>query len=87
MIPCKNTEAFLGNALDDQLVLLNVHFGHFHGLSGVALAVWDAIDGIRTLGEIQAMIASRYDVDRATCFAEVAAFVDELRRTKLIDDA
>lgn len=75
----------VGTRLDDEFVLLNARTGRFHGLSGVALATWDAIDGVRTLGAIQRLIADRYDVDRAICFAEVAAFVDELRREGIVD--
>ena len=84
-IPRRITGAAMGNTIDEELLLLNVRTGRFHGLGGVALAVWEAIDGVRSLGDIQASIAARYDVDRATCFAEVAAFIDELRRAGLID--
>lgn len=87
MTPRKKQDAFLGTALDEEFVLLNTRTGQFHGMGAVALAVWNAIDGVRTLAAIQAMIADRYDVERATCFAEVAAFVADLQREGLVDAA
>lgn len=85
MIPRKNADTFVSGTLDGELMLLNSRTCRFHGLGGVALAVWQAIDGVRTLGAIQALIAERYAIDRATCFAEVAAFVEDLRREGIVD--
>ena len=85
MIPRKKSDAFLGSVLDDDLVLMTVDTGRFHGLGGVARAVWDAIDGIRTVGAIQGAIADRYAVDRAICFDEVEAFLAELASAGLVD--
>lgn len=85
IIQRNKTDAVVCAGLDDDLVLLNIHSGHFHKLGGVGLAVWNAIADVRTLGAIQAAIADLHEIDRATCFAEVAAFVGDLERAGLVD--
>lgn len=85
MILRKKPEAFAESGIDDEWILMNVDTGHFHSVSGVALDVWNAIDGTRTLDVIQSMMADRYAIDRETCAAEVATFVGELRAAGFVD--
>ncbi len=78
MIPVKQTNAFVETQVDGERILLHLDSGHFHSLAGVSLVIWIAIDGNRSIHDIQAELSSHYAVDRARCDAEIAAFVDQL---------
>jgi len=53
-------------------------------LNELGSAVWEAIDGRRTIGEIVDQILEEYDVTRETAEADLYAFVDSLREHGMV---
>jgi hypothetical protein len=71
--------------LEGELVLLNLNTGVYFGLDSVGSAIWRLIDGFRSASEIVTAMTEEYDVDAATCRADLDRFLDALRANDLID--
>ena len=63
---------------------MHIGTGAFHALKETGKAVWDLIDGARSLDEIKAVLAARYAIDAARCDADVTAFVAVLEKAGLV---
>ena len=80
----KNAGSYAETVIDGELVLMNIATAQFQALSGVALAIWRLLDSEPDPAVIKSILAERYDVDAATCDAEVDAFIQELERAHLL---
>ncbi len=69
------------------IVVFNEALGLFKGLSGPAIDIWNAIDGERDAAAIAALLVERYEVDVATCEADVVPFLAKLADAGLIVEA
>ncbi|HXH27649.1 MAG TPA: PqqD family protein [Candidatus Polarisedimenticolia bacterium] len=58
--------------------------GHVHVLNEIGNAVWERIDGRRTLGAILEAILETYDIDRDTAVRDVLEFAAALREHKMV---
>jgi hypothetical protein len=67
--------------MDGETVMLDVESGAYFGLRGVGGRVWDLLEHPQTLPQLTAAIASEFEVDPATCRADLQAFL-----AKLIDN-
>lgn len=65
--------AGIGDA-DDELYTLNE----------TGRAMWDALDGERTLGDVVALLAEQFEADPAELEADVLGFADELVRRGIL---
>lgn len=86
-IPRKATNVLAETELDGEVVLMNIDTGSFHALKGTGLAIWQMIDGSRDLTTIKAEMRKRFDVDDATCSAEVDAFVQSVAKVGFVESA
>jgi hypothetical protein len=57
---------------------------YVYTLSAVAADVWELLDGVRTVEAVIDAICEKYDVDRATAAADVAALVHDLAHAALL---
>lgn len=74
-------------AIDDEIVVMNLENGNFYSLTGTGRAIWQLIDGSRTLDAIIAALAEEYSTSAAEIAAEVEAFVSDLTAAGLIRHA
>ncbi|GAA3828233.1 PqqD family peptide modification chaperone [Nocardioides panacisoli] len=68
---------------DDIRVVLNEDLAYL-GLDEVGQRVWDLLEEPRSLDGVVGALLEEYDVDRATCERDVAAFVAALEQHKLV---
>ena len=54
-------------------------------LNGTAACVWELLAEERSLDELTAAVAERFDVDPETARADAKAFVDEIARIGLLE--
>ncbi|RYG85291.1 MAG: PqqD family protein [Alphaproteobacteria bacterium] len=80
----KNVSAFSEAEIDDELVLLNIATGQFHGLRSVGLAIWKLLDSEPDPAAIKAILADRFAVDPSTCDREVDQFISDLEKARLL---
>lgn len=56
----------------------------YFGLDGVGARIWELCAEPQSIGTLVAVLMGEYDVDEATCVAEVQAFVDDLQSSGLL---
>ena len=71
------------SAVDGEAVLLDLASGYYFSLNRVGTAVWDLLDGKRTLGAIHVAICARFDVTSETAWADLEVLVRRLCADKL----
>lgn len=75
---------YVSTPLDDELVLMNIETGAFHGLKTTGKAIWELIDGTRDSAAIIAILTDRYDVSLDLAKAQVTEFIARLQREGLV---
>ena len=55
-----------------------------HVINEIGSAVWDRIDGVKTLGRILEEIVNEYDVERAQAEADMFEFAASLKSERMV---
>jgi hypothetical protein len=71
--------------VDDTLVVADATSAWCYGMEIIAGQIWQLLDCPRTVADLCAELADRYDVSRETCESDVLEFVEELNREGLIE--
>lgn len=75
----------LSREVAEELVIVDMQKGLYHGLNKVGAEIWQAMDGERTLAEITDVLTARYpDVERATLEADALALTQALLDNELV---
>ena len=64
--------------MDGDTVMMSIESGEYFGLGGVGTRIWELIATPHTLAQLVTAICAEYDVDAATCEADVRRFLDDL---------
>jgi len=85
---CKNTD-MVTRVIDDETILMPIYktsdeINCIYTLNKVASAVWEIIDGKRTLGEIKKEILAKFDSTPEEVDKEIEKFLKDLREIKAI---
>lgn len=80
----KASEIVVARDLGGEVVLLDLVGGTYFGLNDVGAQIWWAIEADKSVGEICALIVSKFDVDHATANNDVADLVKRLLEKGLI---
>ena len=70
--------------LDDLKVIMSISRGQFMELNATGKAIWERLDGKRSLEEIAAELHEHYDVDADVCEADVVRFIGEMQDLSLV---
>jgi hypothetical protein len=70
--------------LEGEAVILDLASGTYFGLNEVGTRVWRLVDEGRDTAQIVDMVASEYQVDRATVARDVGRLLDDLSSRRLI---
>jgi len=84
MVISRCDEELLSAEVDGEVLGMSVEQGICYGLNGSASHVWKMIAAPRRLDEICASLTAQYDVDLATCRADVTSLLDKLDAASLI---
>jgi hypothetical protein len=74
----------LETRVDEDLVVLDPVTGEYAGLDGTAAAIWGALAGPTTFGELVDRIAADHGVARSDCAPDIATYLESLRRKGLV---
>jgi trimethylamine:corrinoid methyltransferase-like protein len=66
------------NAVDDEVVLLNLDSGYYYSLNESGRRIWELIDGKNKISDIARIICEEYDVKNDDAIKDVNVVVDEL---------
>jgi hypothetical protein len=69
---------WLAAKVGDELVMMSAAKGNYVGLSEVGARIWELIETPCTIESLCDTLVAEYDVDPATCRAEVDAFLTTL---------
>ena len=74
----------LETRVDEEVILMHPASGAIFSLKTTSIAIWEALDGVRTVDQVIDAMAAEYAVARAVCAPEVIAFLDQLAAKDLI---
>ena len=75
----------LTKEVNEEMVLVDMKRGVYHGLNAVGVQIWRLLDGTRTLDEIVTTIHDQYaDVDRAVIEGDTLSLVQALVDNELV---
>ena len=70
--------------LDGKVVLLSIENGEYYNLNEVGSRIWALLENPLTVAALIETLLTEFDVERATCAAEVQAFLARLQKDKLL---
>ena len=70
--------------LDDGAVIVTPRAGNVRVLNRVGTAIWQLIDGQRSLAEIESQLIHTYDVPVNQARSDLSSFMEELARRDMI---
>ncbi len=69
----------------DEMVIVDMQKGIYHGLNPVGALIWDELDGEQSLSDIATGLMEQYpDVERATIEADMLALMQALLDNDLV---
>lgn len=71
--------------IDDETIVLNPDTGDCYALDAISTRIWKALAEPCSASTICSAMAAQYDVDRATCEAQVLALLEQLRGEGVIE--
>ena len=63
--------------LDGEAVLLNLESGYYYTLNQVGTVIWQLIDGVRTLHDIQKALCDRFEVSKEQANNDLISLADQ----------
>jgi hypothetical protein len=70
--------AQVSSDLGDEVVILHVENGLYHGLDSIGARIWHLMGEHKTVGEIRDAILAEYDVSRDQCEQDLQALLHDL---------
>ncbi len=81
----RRTGEMIETEVDGELVALHVDNGTCYGFNGTATRIWAMIEQPRRLSELTGELTREFDVDAATCEAQLRDLLDELAADGLVE--
>lgn len=79
----RNGEAVFAR-IDGEVVALNAAKGECYGLDAIGSEIWDLIEPPAAIGGVCETLLQRYNIDPATCRAQVLDLLEDLRAEGLL---
>ena len=70
--------------LDGKIVLLSIQNGEYYNLNEMGSRIWLLLEKPTTVGALTDQLLKEFKVERATCEAEVVAFLEQLHKDNLL---
>lgn len=74
----------LASPVDDELVMMNIEQGAYLSLDRVGADIWERLVEPQTVADLCAQLMQQYDVDQATCEADVLAVLNDMAENGLL---
>jgi hypothetical protein len=71
--------------VDGELVALHVERGTCYGFNGTATRIWNLLEEPKRVSELRDALLEEFDVDPATCEAQLRELLDDLQGDGLIE--
>lgn len=70
--------------MDGEVVAMSIEHGEYFGIGGVGARVWALLAQPMSLEDIVRAVCTEFEVDEATCRADLVPFLDDLSAHDLI---
>lgn len=74
----------LFSQIDDETVMFSIETSEYYGLNSIASRIWELLETPQSLSRLVEMLTEEFEIDTATCGREVAVFLEQLLKKKLI---
>src|SRR2546421_10327874 len=78
-------EKVMASRLMDEVVILDLKSGVYHGLEAVGARVWEMIHEPNPVRSVRDVLLDEYEVEPVRCEADLLAFLEELKTHGLLD--
>lgn len=75
----------IASRLEDEVVILDLKSGVYHGLEAVGARIWELIDPTTPVHAIRDSLLDEYEVEPARCEQDLLALLDELNSHGLLE--
>ena len=75
----------VSSRLSDEVVILNLQKGTYHGLEAVGARIWELIQKPTAVREVRDVLLSEYDAEPKRCENDLIALLEELRKNDLLE--
>ena len=70
--------------MDGETVMMSIERGEYYGIGGVGSRVWEMLAQPTSINQMIQTICAEYEVEEATCQADMQKFVDQLLQNGLV---
>ena len=74
----------VSSLLDDEVVILNLGTGVYHGVDGVAAFIWQRLNQPITVKDLCDAVMNEYEVDADRCRADIASLLSDMANSGLV---
>ena len=74
----------MASQVDNELVMMDIERGMYYALNPVGADIWERLAEPQTVADICAQLMQQYDVDQATCEADVLAVLNDMAENGLL---
>jgi len=78
------TEGLMSTPVDDEIVFLNPGTDSYVALDRIGRRIWELLESPQRVADLAAALAAEFDADVGVVGADVAAFLDELKRDGMV---
>lgn len=75
----------ISSDLGEEVVILNLRTGVYHGLNAVGARIWNLLQESRTVKDIKDVILNEYDVEPDCCESDLLVLLQKLADEGLIE--
>lgn len=82
-VVCRSGDV-IASPVDNELVMMDMEQGMYYALDGVGSDIWERLAQPVQVADLCAQLVQEYDVDQATCQADVLAVLNEMAENGLL---
>jgi hypothetical protein len=75
----------LASSIGGETVILGLSAGRYYGVDGVSARIWQLVQSPIQVSDVRDAIVKEYDVDPATCEADVIRLLGQMIEAKLVE--
>ena len=77
----------MASQVDNELVMMDIEHGMYYALNPVGADIWNRLAEPQKVADLCAQLQGEYDVDQATCEADVLAVLNDMAGEGLLQPA
>lgn len=85
--PWQRNPDMISADMDGDTVMMHIERGDYFGIGGAGPRIWELLENPVTLADIVTTLCAEFQVDTATCEADLRVFMQQLQENDLIKPA